>query len=146
MDIYYLNDCGIIRKANFIADLSYESGGFVLTEELLYAHRTRIPCTQKRKYSYKIINTDNGRIVAQWEIEENYNCCINEDEFNKKHKEYFHELIKDKEEYFKKLVREKGLIELYNRAYNETLRKLFRQKLEEYIKEQWKMNSMISRK
>lgn len=142
MDIYYLNDCGIIRKANLVADLSYESGGFVLTEELLYAHRTRIPCTQKRKYSYKIINTDNGRIVAQWEIEEDYGFdCINENDFDKKHKEYLHELIKDKEEYFKKLVREKGLIELYNRAYNETLRKLFRQKLEEYIKEQWKKSA-----
>ena len=142
MDIYYLNDCGIIRKANLVADLSYESGGFVLTEELLYAHRTRIPCTQKRKYSYKIINTDNGRIVAQWEIEEDYGFdCINENDFDKKHKEYLHELIKDKEEYFRKLTLGKGLIEFYNRTYNEILRKLFMQKLEEYIKEQWKKSA-----
>lgn len=142
MDIYYLNDCGIIRKANFIADLSYGSNGIVLTEELLYVHRTRIPCTQKRKYSYKIINTDNGRIIDQWEIEEDYGLnCTNEDVFDKKHKEYLPELIKDKEEYFKNSILAKGLLEFRNRAYNETLRELFRQKLEEYIKEQWKANS-----
>ena len=94
MDIYYLNDCGIIRKANFVADLSYGSNGIVLTEELLYVHRTRIPCAQKRKYSYKIINTDNGRIIDQWEIEEDYGLnCINEDDFDKKHKEYLPESL-----------------------------------------------------
>lgn len=113
MDIYYLNECGSIRKAILIDQLS---DVIVFTKE-----ESRLSA----KYFYKLINIYTGQVLKKWK---NVKDSLNLEDVLSSSKQ-------------KELEQEESLYMRCNRAYCEMMHKLFLQKLEEYIKKQWELNS-----
>ena len=120
MDIYYLNDCGIIRKAILRDQLS---DVLVFTKE----DGPRLS-SYTYGYVYKLINTYTGQVLKKWKNGEDN---LNIDDV----------LLKSKQ---KKLEQEESWYMECNRVYCEMMHKLFSQKLEEYIKRQWELNEQYN--
>lgn len=128
MDVYYLNECGIIRKAEYVSEFKFTPNcSLVLTKELhkRYFHGSY---DQERLgeysilYIFKIIDTFSGEVLKTFESKESN--------------------ISDLVIKIAKETEKEHLLNLdVNYIYRDTMRKLFMQKLEEYIEKQWKANS-----
>lgn len=117
MDIYYLNDCGIIKKA-ILRDQVSDKLVFTKEEGQRLSRHTY-------GYVYKLINIYTGQVLKEWKTGEDN---LNIDDV----------LLKSKQ---KELEQEESWYMECNTAYCEMMHKLFLQKLEEYIKRQWELNS-----
>lgn len=113
MSVFYLNNCGNVEKGDFVEK------GNGLTIIIVWSLRT------KNNMTFKIVDNYTGNVLDIKEANEPF------DPFEK---------IKHPFTEFD-VRRINTDLEQQSPAYREVMHKLFLQKLEEYIKEQWKMNS-----
>ena len=113
MSVFYLNDYGNVEKGDFL-----ETGNG-LTIIIVWSIRA------KNNMTFKIVDNYTGNVLDTKEANEPF------DPF-KKTKHPFTEFD---------VRRVNTDLEQQSHAYREVMHKLFLQKLEEYIKEQWKENS-----
>ena len=115
MSVFYLNDCGKIETGYFVENIEN-----VCTIIRVLSLRTATLET------YKIIDNYTGKVLAK---ENRKNQSL--DPFKSSDHPFT--------EYDIRQVANE--LEQESPAYREVMHKLFMQKLEEYIKEQWKVNS-----
>lgn len=116
MSVFYLNDCGDIKTGDHIKEI-----GKNLTIIIMWSIRTQ------NNMTFKIIDNYTGTVVATKEANEPFDPYT----FKKSNHPF-------NEHDINYVINE---IEQQSPAYREVMHKLFLQKLEEYIKEQWKTNS-----
>lgn len=113
MSVFYLNGCGDIETGDFLEE------GNGLTIIIVWSIRA------KNNRIFKIIDNYTGEVLAKKERAEPF------DPFKGiKHPFTEHDVRQINNE-----------LKQQSPAYREVMHKLFSQKLEEYIKEQWKENS-----